>query len=68
MDLGPVDGFNQDQTTGKTHNSIVAFRGLLTSHRHAFETFQLPDGLLNPGSGPVKQTRKNFGRSLTFER
>ena len=58
--LGPVDRFHQDETVGKSDNSVVVLRGLFTSHRDALEMFQLSDRLLNPGSGPVKQARKEF--------
>ena len=52
--LGPVDGFDQDEGSGKCDERAEVCGGLFAAQGDAFEAFELADGLLDAGPSPVE--------------
>ena len=58
VELGRVDGFNQDEAECKGYEGSVVLRGLLASERDAFEALEFADGLLDACPRLVEYFRK----------
>ena len=63
--LGPVDGFDQEEDTSESDESGIVSLCFLTSHGHAFETFDLADQLLDPGAQLVEPLGEEFRSVLS---
>ena len=59
-DLGPVDGFDQDEGASKGDECTVAVLGFITTHGNPLEALQLADGLLDSGTRLVEQSWKEL--------
>ena len=53
-DLGPVDGFDQDESASESDESTVTVCSFLAAHGDPLEAFQLADRLFDPGAGLVE--------------
>ena len=60
VELGPVDGFDQEEDTSESDESGIVSLCFLTSHGHAFETLDLADQLLDPGAQLVEPLGEEF--------
>jgi hypothetical protein len=52
--LGPVDGFDQDESASESDESTVTDCSFLAAHGDPLEAFQLADRLFDPGAGLVE--------------
>jgi hypothetical protein len=52
--LGPVDGFDQDESASESDESTVTVCSFLAAHGDPLEAFQLADRLFDPGAGLVE--------------
>jgi hypothetical protein len=73
LSLGPVDGFHQNQSASKRHESSETFGRFLATHCDPLEPFELTDGLLNAGAPSVEQLQEVFrpvlcGRTIRDQR
>ena len=57
-----MDGFDQDDATGKRDDGGVVLRGFLAAQGDALEAFELADGLLDTGAGAVQRLGEETGR------
>jgi hypothetical protein len=57
-ELGPVDGFDEDQYAGETDYCVKAGRGLFASHCDALEAFQFAYRLFHSGSCFIQDFRE----------
>jgi hypothetical protein len=66
--LGPVDGFDEDETEGERDEGSEAPGRLLTPQGDALEALEFADGLLDPGppaiEGLGEESRRAFGVRL----
>ena len=58
--LGCVDGFHQDENAGEGNKGAIAIGCLVTPHRDAFEAFQFPHCLFDPGPRLVQLFWEEF--------
>src|SRR3954468_24747011 len=61
MELGRVDGFDDDEAEGESHEGSEVLVGFLATERDALEALELADQLLDAGAGAVERLRKESG-------
>src|SRR4051794_28772801 len=59
--LGRVDGFDDDEAEGESHEGSEVLVGFLATERDALEALELADQLLDAGAGAVERLRKESG-------
>src|SRR5215211_5557191 len=57
-ELGPVDGFDDDEAEGESDESAEVLVGFLATQGDALEALELADQLLDAGARPVERLRK----------
>jgi hypothetical protein len=58
LELGGVDGFDEDEAESKGHNGAVVSGCLLAAERHALEALELTHKLLDAGAGAIERLRE----------
>src|SRR3954454_19919819 len=59
--LGRVDGFDDDEAEGESHEGSEVLVGFLATERDALEALELADQLLDAGAGALERLRKESG-------
>ena len=62
--LGPVDGFDQDESACKCNERGIILSSLFAAKGDALEALELSDGLLNPATGFVEDPGEESGSAL----
>jgi hypothetical protein len=62
--LGPVDGFDQDESASESDGSAIAVLSFVASHGNSLEALQLADRPFDPGAGLVEQSGEESGPVL----